>query len=148
MNGVCGSYNCPSAGNYLSTHRHECKRQTLACLWLTVQDNQKPLLNIVPNRTAQHKKSLPILNSRSDTITNKSKSMRIEIIIFICWNQRVYVYFSFYIKKTITTENLQGQPLDTVGILLTQPLFTHGQLYVARSCVRYFVVLRFLYTWT
>jgi ATP-dependent DNA helicase PIF1 len=38
----------------------------------------------------------------------------------------------------MTINKCQGQTLDYVGIDLTQPIFTHGQLYVALSRVRSF----------
>lgn len=33
----------------------------------------------------------------------------------------------------MTINKAQGQTLDTVGIIFTQPVFSHGQLYVALS---------------
>ncbi|KAG5543778.1 hypothetical protein RHGRI_016510 [Rhododendron griersonianum] len=33
----------------------------------------------------------------------------------------------------MTINKAQGQILDTVGVILTQPVFSHGQLYVALS---------------
>jgi ATP-dependent exoDNAse (exonuclease V) alpha subunit len=37
----------------------------------------------------------------------------------------------------------QKQTFEKIGILLRQPVFTHGQLYVAASRVRSFTGLRF-----
>lgn len=43
----------------------------------------------------------------------------------------------------ITINKSQGQTFEKVGILLKQPVFTHGQLYVAASRVKSFAGLRF-----
>lgn len=43
----------------------------------------------------------------------------------------------------MTINKAQGQTFDKVGILLRQPVFSHGQLYVAASRVRSFAGLRF-----
>lgn len=43
----------------------------------------------------------------------------------------------------MTINKSQGQTFQKVGILLRQPVFTHGQLYVAASRVRSFEGLRF-----
>lgn len=43
----------------------------------------------------------------------------------------------------MTINKSQGQTFDRVGILLRQPVFTHGQLYVAASRVRSFDCLKF-----
>lgn len=43
----------------------------------------------------------------------------------------------------MTINKSQGQTFDRVGILLRQPVFTHGQLYVAASRVKSFDCLKF-----
>ena len=43
----------------------------------------------------------------------------------------------------MTVNKSQGQTFEKIGILLRQPVFTHGQLYVAASTVRSFDGLRF-----
>lgn len=43
----------------------------------------------------------------------------------------------------MTINKSQGQTFEKIGILLRQPVFTHGQLYVAASRVRSFDGLRF-----
>lgn len=48
----------------------------------------------------------------------------------------------------MTINKSQGQTFQKVGILLRQPVFTHGQLYVAASRVRSFDGLRFYITET
>ena len=42
----------------------------------------------------------------------------------------------------MTINKALGQTLDRVGIYLPQPVFGHGQLYVARSRVRPFKILK------
>jgi ATP-dependent DNA helicase PIF1 len=43
----------------------------------------------------------------------------------------------------MTINKSQKQLFEKMGVLLRQPLFTHGQLYVAASRVRSFTGLRF-----
>jgi ATP-dependent DNA helicase PIF1 len=43
----------------------------------------------------------------------------------------------------MTINKSQKQSFEKMGVLLRQPLFTHGQLYVAASRVRSFTGLRF-----
>lgn len=42
--------------------------------------------------------------------------------------------FPVHLCFAITINKLQGQSLNTVGIDLRQPMFCHGQLYIALSC--------------
>jgi ATP-dependent exoDNAse (exonuclease V) alpha subunit len=44
---------------------------------------------------------------------------------------------------TITINKSQKQRFEKIGILLSRPVFTHGQLYVAASRIRSFNGLRF-----
>jgi hypothetical protein len=41
--------------------------------------------------------------------------------------------FLIRLSFTITINKVQGQTLDYVGIYLPQPVFSHGQLYIALS---------------
>jgi ATP-dependent DNA helicase PIF1 len=43
----------------------------------------------------------------------------------------------------MTINKSQKQSFEKMGVLLRQPLFTHGQLYIAASRVRSFTGLRF-----
>ena len=46
----------------------------------------------------------------------------------------------------LTINKLQGQTLDFVGIYLKEPIFSHGQLYVAMSRARTAEKLKILLT--
>ncbi|XP_074595490.1 ATP-dependent DNA helicase PIF6-like [Brevipalpus obovatus] len=50
--------------------------------------------------------------------------------------------FPLRLAYAMTINKSQGQTFDRVGIALSQPVFTHGQLYVALSRVRRFEDLR------
>jgi len=43
--------------------------------------------------------------------------------------------FPVRLAFTMTINKAQGQTLKMVGIFLPKPIFTHGQLYVAMSCI-------------
>ena len=54
-----------------------------------------------------------------------------EIPFKLCRRQ-----FPVRIAFSMTINKAQGQTFDRVGLLLRQPVFSHGQLYVAFSRVR------------
>lgn len=45
-------------------------------------------------------------------------------------------HFPIRLAFCMTINKAQGQTLDSVGLYLPQPVFTHSQLYVAMSWVR------------
>jgi hypothetical protein len=48
--------------------------------------------------------------------------------------QHLHLVFLFLVKFcTLATNKMQGQTMKIVGICLPEPVFTHGQLYVALS---------------
>ena len=54
------------------------------------------------------------------------------------------IQFPFRLAFAMTINKSQGQTFNRVGILLNNPVFSHGQLYVAASRVRNFDSLRIL----
>lgn len=54
------------------------------------------------------------------------------------------IQFPFRLAFAMTINKSQGQTFNRVGLLLRNPVFSHGQLYVAASRVRNFDSLRIL----
>jgi len=76
-------------------------------------------------------------NVISDTIiTSKNIGDKISLLILYCISNSKEDNFQYVYIFALTLNKNPGQLLSKVGFYLSQPTFTHGQLYLAISRVK------------